>query len=49
MGYAKGALSKNCDSSRNMWLQHAMSKSQEYLPEVTEKVEVHDKTYWTIA
>ena len=45
MGCAKGALSKNYDSSGVIWLQHAVSKNQECLPEVIEKaVEVRNKT-----
>ena len=50
MGCAKGALSENCDSSRVIWLQHAISKNQECLPEVIERVvEVQDKICWTTA
>ena len=40
-----GALLENWDSSGVIWLQHAVSKNQDCLPEVTEKaVEVRDKT-----
>ena len=50
IGCSKGALSKNWDSSRVIWLQHAVSKNQGCLPEVTERaVEVWDKTCWTTA
>ena len=45
IGCFKGALSENWDSSEVIWLQHAVSKNQGYLPEVTERaVEVRDKT-----
>lgn len=46
MGCAKSALSVNRDSLEAMWLQHAVSKSQECLSDVTERVvEVRNKTY----
>ena len=45
IGYSKGALLENWDSSGVIWLQHAISKNQGCLPEVTERaVEVRDKT-----
>ena len=50
IGCSKSALSENWDSSRVIWLQHAVSKNQGCLPEVIEKaVEVRDKTCWTTA
>ena len=50
IGCSKGALSENWDSSGVIWLQHAVSKNQGCLPEVTERVvKVRDKTCWTIA
>ena len=43
IGYSKSALSENWDSSGVIWLQHAVSKNQGCLPEVTERaVEVWD-------
>ena len=46
IGCSKGALLENWDSSGVIWLQHAVSKNQGYLAEVTERaVEVQDKTY----
>ena len=46
IGCSKGALSENWDSSGVIWLQHAVSKNQGCLPEVTERaMEVRDKTY----
>ena len=45
IGCSKGALSENWDSLGVIWLQHAVSKNQGYLPEVTKRaVEVRDKT-----
>ena len=46
IGCSKGALSENWDSSEVIWLQHAVSKNQGCLPEVTKMaVEVQNKTY----
>ena len=45
IGCSKGVLSENWDSSGVIWLQHAVSKNQDYLPKVTKRaVEVRDKT-----
>ena len=45
IGYSKGALLENWDSSGVIWLQHAVSKNQGCLPKVTKRaVEVRDKT-----
>ena len=50
IGCSKGALSENWDSSGVIWLQHAVSKNQGCLPEVTKRaVEVRDKICWTTA
>ena len=50
IGCSKGALLENWDSSGVIWLQHAISKNQDCLPEVTKRaVEVQDKTCWTTA
>ena len=45
IGCSKGALLENWNSSGVIWLQHAVLKNQDCLPEVTEwAVEVQDKT-----
>ena len=45
IGCSKGALLENWDSLGFIWLQHAVSKNQGCLLEVTERaVEVRDKT-----
>ena len=50
MGYSKGALSENLNSSEVIWLQHVVLKNQDCLPKVTERaVEVWDKTCWITA
>ena len=48
MGYSKGALSENLNSSEVIWLQHVVLKNQDCLPKVTKRaVEVWDKTCLT--
>ena len=50
MGYSKGALSENLNSSEVIWLQHVVLKNQDCLPKVTKRaVEVWDKTCWITA